>query len=147
MSILLNGCTTWMQTKRTEKKLDENYSRMLQIILNKSCKYHMKHQLYDHLAPISRTIQIRRTRHVGHYWKSKDEVISDILQWIPTHERTIVSRPAKTYLQQLCADTGCSFEDLPGAIDDRNRRRERKRERERERFREIRASSVTRWGW
>ena len=30
MSILLYGCTTWMLTKRMEKKLDGNYTRMLQ---------------------------------------------------------------------------------------------------------------------
>ena len=29
MSILLYGCTTWMLTKRMEKKLDGNYTRML----------------------------------------------------------------------------------------------------------------------
>ena len=34
--ILLYGCTTWTQTKRMEKKLDGNYTRMLQAILNKS---------------------------------------------------------------------------------------------------------------
>ena len=28
-------------------------------------------------------------------------------------------RPARTYIQQLCADTGCSLEDLPGVMDDR----------------------------
>ena len=33
MSILLYGCTTWMRTKRREKKLDGNYTRMLQAIL------------------------------------------------------------------------------------------------------------------
>ena len=37
VSILLHGCTTWTLTKRLEKKLDGNYIRMLQAILNKSC--------------------------------------------------------------------------------------------------------------
>ena len=35
-SILLYGCTTWTLTKRLEKKLDGNYTRMLRAILNKS---------------------------------------------------------------------------------------------------------------
>ena len=35
MSILLYGCTTWTLTKRMEKKLDGNYARMLQAVLNK----------------------------------------------------------------------------------------------------------------
>ena len=34
VSILLHGCTTWTLTKRLEKKLDSNYTRMLQAILN-----------------------------------------------------------------------------------------------------------------
>ena len=36
--ILLYGCTTWTLTKRMEKKLDSNYTRMLRAILNKSRK-------------------------------------------------------------------------------------------------------------
>ena len=37
VSILLYGCTTWKLTKRLEKKLDINYTRMLRAILNRSC--------------------------------------------------------------------------------------------------------------
>ena len=33
-SILLHGCTTWALTKRIEKKLDSNYTRMPWVILN-----------------------------------------------------------------------------------------------------------------
>ena len=36
VSILLYGCSTWTLTKRKEKKLDGNYTRMLRAILNKS---------------------------------------------------------------------------------------------------------------
>ena len=36
VSILLYGCTTWTLTKRLEKKLDGNYTRMLRAILNKN---------------------------------------------------------------------------------------------------------------
>ena len=67
VSILLYGCTTWTLTKRLEKKLDSNYTRMLQAILNKSWRQHpTKHQLYGHLTPITKTIQVRRTGHAGH---------------------------------------------------------------------------------
>ena len=38
VSILLYGCTTWTLTKRIEKKLDRNCTRMLQVILNTSWK-------------------------------------------------------------------------------------------------------------
>ena len=73
-------------TKRLEKKLDGNYTRMLRAILNKSWRQHpTRHQLYGHLPPIMKTIQVRRTRHAGHCWRSRDELISDVLLWTPTH--------------------------------------------------------------
>ena len=50
--ILLYGCTTWTLTKRLEKKLDGNYTRMLRAILNKSWQQHpTRHQLYGPPAP------------------------------------------------------------------------------------------------
>ena len=59
VSILLYGCTTWTLTKRLEKKLDGNYTRMLRAILNKSWRQHPpRHQLYGHLPPITKTIQL-----------------------------------------------------------------------------------------
>ena len=113
VSILLYGCTTWTLTKQIEKKLDGNYTRMLRAILNKAAP------TYGHLQPITKTIQVRWTRHAGHCWRSKDERISDILLWTPSHGQAKAGQPARTYIQQLCADTGCSPEDLPEAMDDR----------------------------
>ena len=139
-SILLYGCTTWTLTKRLEKKLDGNYTRMLRAILNKSWRQHpTRHQLYGHLPPITKTIQVRRTRHAGHCWRSRDELIRDVLLWIPTHGRAKAGRPARTYIQQLCEDTGCCPEDLPRAMNDR--------EEWRKRVRDIRAASTIWWWW
>ena len=84
VSILLYGCTTWTLTKWLEKKINGNYTRMLRAILNKYWRQHpTRHQLYAHLPPITKTIQVRRTRHAGHCWRSRDELISDVLLWIP----------------------------------------------------------------
>ena len=86
VSILLYGYTTWTLTKRLEKKLDGNYTRMLRAILNKSWWQHpTRHQLYGHLPPITKTIQARRTRHAGHCWRSRDELISDVPLSTPTY--------------------------------------------------------------
>ena len=80
VSILLYGCTTWTLTKRMEKKLEGNYARMLRAILNESWRQHpTSHQLYGHLPPITKTIKVRRTRHVGHCWRSREDFISDVL--------------------------------------------------------------------
>ena len=64
--------------------------------------------------------------------------LCDILLWTPSHGRAKAGRPAGTYIQQLCADTGCSLEDLPEAMDDRDGWQER--------VMEIRADGVT-WWW
>ena len=120
--ILLYGCTTWTLTKRLEKKLDGNYTKMLKAILNKFWRQHpTRHQLYGHLPPITKTIQIRRTRHAGHCWRSRDELISDVLLWTPTYGRAKAGRPDRTYIQQLCEDTGCSPEKLPEPMNDREK--------------------------
>ena len=138
VSILFYRCTTWTLTKRLEKKLGGNYTRMLRAILNKSWRQHpTRQQLYGHLPPTTKTIQVRRTRHEGHCWRSKDELISDVLLWPPTYGRAKAGRTVRTYIQHLCEDTGCSPEDLPGAMNDR--------EKWRERVRDIRAGDTTRW--
>ena len=140
VSILLYGCSTWMLTKCMEKRLDGNYTRMLQAILNKSWKQHpTKHQLYDHLPSITKTIKVRWTRHAGHCWRSRDELISDVLLWTPSYDRAKTGQPARTYIQQLCEDMGCSPEDLPEAMNDR--------EEWLERVRDIHAGGTTWWWW
>ena len=141
VSILLYGCTTSTLTKLLEKKLDGNYTRMLRVILNKSwAQHHTKHQLYGHLPPITKTIKVRWTRHAGHCWRRRDESITDVLLWTPTYGRAKAGRPARTYILQLCeCSMECSPEDLPQAMNDR--------EKWRDRVRDIRASGTTWWWW
>ena len=117
-----------------EKRLDSNYTRMLWAILNESWRQNpTKQQLYGHLPPITKTMKIRWTRHAGHCWRSRDTLISDVLLWTPS------GWPTRTYIQHLCANTRCSPEDLPEAMDDR--------EGWWERVKDIHADSVTWWGW
>ena len=138
LSVLLYGCTACMLTKHMEKKLDGNYTRMLQAILNESWRQHpTKQQLYSHLPTITKTIQVRRTRYVGHCSKSRNELISDIFLWTPSQGRRKAGRPAKTYTQQLCADTRHNLKDLPETMDTR--------EGWWERVREICADGATWW--
>ena len=90
-------------------------------------------------SDLTKTIQVRRTRHAGHCWRSRDELISDVLLWTPTHGHAKAGRPTRTYIQQLCEHTGCCPEDLPRAMNDR--------EEWRERVKDIRATSTTWWWW
>ena len=73
VSVLLYKYNTWTQTNHAEKKLDENYTRMLYVVLNKSWKKHLtKQQLYSHLTTISQIMQVRRTKPAEYYWRIKD---------------------------------------------------------------------------
>ena len=78
------------------------------------------------------------SRHVGHSWRSKDELISNILLWTPSHEQVKAGQPARNYIQQLCADTGYNLEDLPGVMNNRDGWWEK--------VRKIHAGSTT-WWW
>ena len=135
VSILLYGCTTWSLNKRLKKKQEGNCSRMLRAILNKSWRQHpTRHQLYNHMP-----IQVRRTRHAGHCWRNKDELISDVLLWTSAYGQAKAGRLARTYIQQLCEDTGCSAEDQPEAMNER--------EKWQQKVRDIRAGGTTWWWW
>ena len=46
-----------------------------------------------HLPPIMKTIQVRRIRNARNCWRSKDELISDVLRWTLSHGRAKVGRP------------------------------------------------------
>ena len=117
VSILLCGCTRWTLTKRMIKKLDENYTRMRRAILNMPWTQHpTKQQLYGHLPSFTKTIQVRRSRHAGYCWRSRDELISGVLLWAPSHGQAKAGRPSRTYIQLLGVDTGCSLEDLPETL-------------------------------
>ena len=106
---------------------------MLLAILKKFwIKHTTKQQLYGHLPSIMKTIQVRRTRHAGHCWRSRDKLIRNVLMWISSHGRAKTGRPASTYIQQLCANSGCSLEDLLETMDDS--------------VRENRADGIA-WGW
>ena len=65
--------------------------------------------------------------------------ISDVLQWTPTYGRAKAGRPARTYIEQLCEDTGYSPKDQPEAMNDK--------EKWRERARVIRVNGMTWWWW
>ena len=134
--VLQYGCTTWMLTKCMEKKLDGNYTRKLRAILNKSCleatPHNNKKQLYSHLPPITKLSKLDKPD----MW---DKLISNLFLCTPLHGRAKVRWLARTYIQQLCANTRYSLKDLSEAMDNRDRWRER--------VREICAGSATWWWW
>ena len=82
-------------------------------------------------------IKVRRTRHAGHCWRSRDELISDVLLWTPTYGRAKAERPAGTYSSYV------RIRDV--ALKTYQRRWTMGRSGER--VRDIRASGATWWWW
>ena len=70
VSILLYGSTTWTQTKRLEKKLDGNYTRMLQKNVTGNIKYPLVELEFSLFLSLSLSLYIYIYIHV----LSSDEV-------------------------------------------------------------------------
>ena len=127
-SVLLYGSTTWTLTKKLEKKLDGIFTRMLRAVLNVSWREHpTKERLYGNIPKLSDVIKEQRTRFAGHCYRSKAELISDLLLWQPSHGYSRRGRPNKNYIDQLTNDSNCLIEDLPTAMGDRDGWRDRVR--------------------
>ena len=79
VSILLYGCTTWALIKCIEKiawrQLHKNASNYIKQILEATS--HDSWTATYH--PSRRPSKIKWTRHAGHCWRSKDELVSDVL--------------------------------------------------------------------
>ena len=114
-------CITRMATVNSVARAGEKARRQLYKNAASNIEQVLEHQLYGHLPPITKTFQVRPTRYAGHYWRCRDELTSDVLPWTPTYGRAKVGRPTRTYIQQLCEDTGCNPEDLPEAMNDREK--------------------------
>ena len=109
-----------MLTQRMEKKFNGNYTRRLRAILDKSWRQRpTKHRLYGHLPSITKTIKVRWTRHVGHCWRNRNELISDVLLWSPLTWPSKSRATCSNIHTVACEDTECSPDDLPEAMNDR----------------------------
>ena len=138
VSILLYGCTTWTLIKRRRKSLTATTQECWEQFWTSpggntpqstSCTA-------TYLPPrkISKLDEPDTRDTAG---EVGDELKSDVLQWTPSYDWVKAGRPARTYIQLLCEDTGCSPEDLPEVMNDR--------EGWRERVRDIRAGGMTWW--
>ena len=93
---------------------------MLRAVQNVSWKQHITNKkLYNGCRKITEKIRERRLKNAGHAWRSKEEVISKVLLWEPSHGKRNIGHPKRTYIQQLEEDLGCEKEDLPTLMADR----------------------------
>ena len=110
-----------------KKKLDGNYTRNAVSNIEQVLEA-TPHETAAVQPPPTHHKQLSKLDNAGHCCKNGDKLISDIFLWTPSHGRAKAGQPARTYIQQLCANTGCSLEDLLGAMDDRDGWQDRVRE-------------------
>ena len=134
--VLFVGCFFILRSSQNKTKITKNnksnkrekhkntltdFSLVLLYIDNKSRRQPPQSSSCTATYHLSRKLKIRRTRHSGHCRRSRDDLISEVLLRTPSYGRVKAGRPAQTYIQPLCVDTGCSSEDLPEAMDDSER--------------------------
>ena len=126
-----------------EKKVDWNYSRILQAILSISWKQHLRYKTCTATYhPSEKNTRVRKKKMCAILLEKQGRTHSDWILWTPTHTLVCVRQPSRTYLYQLCADTGCSLKDLRVAMDDKDQWRERERE-----INDICVVSAIWWWW
>ena len=110
--ILLYGCSTCTLTKQMEKKawrqLPKNACEQYWSPGGSTPQSSNSTATYHLLRKLSKLDE--RTGYEGHSWRSRDEVIRDVLLWTLSHGRAKAGRPSRAYLQQLCVDTECNPE-------------------------------------
>ena len=122
-----------------EKKLFSNYTRILVNNIEQVLAAAPHSSCTATYNPSQKLSKLDEPDMWGHWWRSTDYLISDVLLWTLSHGWAKGGRPARTYIQQLCADTGYSLEDLPEAMDDWDGLWER--------VRNIHADGVSWWWW
>ena len=108
VSELMHSCTTWNLMKYLQKmidrlKLSKDAVCCFELILNLACT---KQQQYSYLTPIPQTIHRTLTSYVGHYFRSREKLMSHILLWIATYGHINVAWPAKPNIIQFFVDNG-----------------------------------------
>ena len=105
----MDGEKAWRQL---HKKSVSNIEQVLETAPHKAAA------VWPPTTPITKTIKIRWTRHVGHCWRSRDKLISDVLLWTPSHGHAKAGQPVRTYIQQLCGERGSGISMLIAWHDD-----------------------------
>ena len=119
-TVLLYGSKAWTLRSSQEKQLYGCYTRLLRAALNVNWRDHMTNiELYRYITPISARLRDHHLCFSGHCWRSKSEIISQMLFWELSRGKRTRGRPAMTYIDQLEKDTCLPRQELPKIMEDR----------------------------
>ena len=114
MLVLLNGCIPRTLIKCLKKTLDKSYTRMLRAILKNPRSSIQQNSRYLAISFLCYKTSNKHQQDIpGTAEKNKDWLLSNWLLCTSMHWYTSVGRPAKTYINQFYANTGCHLEELP----------------------------------
>ena len=96
------------------------YTKMLRAVKNLTWQKHITSEVLSAGLPrISTTMKERSLRFSGHCWRSKNEVVSVLVQLELKHGKRSVCGQARTFVDLLEADTGVPRDCLLAVMDDR----------------------------
>ena len=117
--VLLYGSTACTLTQSLDKMLDGAYSKVLRVVKNVTWRQRIPNEvLCAGLPMISTSVREMCLWFSSHCWRSKNEVVSDLIPWKPKHGKRSVGGQARTFVDLLETDTGVPRDCLPAAMDD-----------------------------
>ena len=94
--------------------------KLLRVVKNVTWRQHIANEvLHAGLPKIWTTVRERRLSFSGHCWRSRNEVVSNLVLWEPKHGNRSVRGQAGTFVDLLEAVTRVPRDCLPAAMDNR----------------------------
>ncbi len=119
-SMLLYGSAMWTPTITLDRQLDGCYTNLLHCALNVDWRGHVTNEeLYGDLPRLSHKLRRKRLQFAGHSFRAKEEAVSKVILWQPSHGQKSRGRPLTTYVDLLMRDTGLRVEELATTMVDR----------------------------
>ena len=93
---------------------------MLRVVKSVTWRQRITNELpYAGLPRISTTIREKPLRFSGHCWRSKNEIVSDLVLWERKHGKRSIGVQARTLIDVLEGNTWVPTDCLPAVMDDR----------------------------
>ena len=108
----------WVKKRNNNKYLNDFYSKTLHVRLRNVSKTPQSSSCMASNYPSRKLSKLDDPDMQETAGEVSASSKNDVLLWTPSHGRAKAGQPARTYIQQLYIDTGCSSEDLPEVMDE-----------------------------